>query len=139
MAIPYSVHIPFISHLGIALELFENGQSRMVYELRPEHANSFGVAHGGMLMTMLDVTMASAARSVDKEMGVITIEMKTSFMRPGQGRLTSNGRLIQRTRSLAFVEATIHDAGGGVCAHGTGTFKYVKQPAGGPNTAIPTD
>lgn len=140
MAIPYSVHVPFASHLGIELELFENGQSRMACELRPEHANSFGVAHGGLVMTMLDVTMATAARSVDKEMGVITIEMKTSFMRPGQGRLTSNGRLIHRTRSMAFVEATIHDAGGEVCAHATGTFKYVKQrEATGPNSAISTD
>jgi uncharacterized protein (TIGR00369 family) len=138
-SIPHSVHIPFISHLGMELELFENGQSQMAYELKPEHANSFQVAHGGLLMTMLDVTMASAARSVDKEMGVVTIEMKTTFMRPGEGRLTSKGRLMHRTRSMAFVEATIFDAEGQACAHATGTFKYVRREASGVRSAISTD
>jgi uncharacterized protein (TIGR00369 family) len=91
--------------------------------------NSFNVTHGGAVMTLLDVTLATAARSVDKGMGVVTIEMKTSFMQPASGTLTAKGRLIHRTRNMAFTEGTLFDAEGRACAHATATFKYVKRDA----------
>ncbi len=65
-------------------------------------------------------------------MGVVTIEMKTSFMQAARGKLKAQGRLIHRTATLAFTEATIFDAEGRVCAHATGTFKYVRRLPTGP-------
>ena len=133
----FGAEIPFVSLLGFTLELFEGGESEIVYTPRPEHLNSFAVTHGGAIMTLLDVTMAVAARSVQKDMGVVTIEMKTSFMRPGPGDgspLKAKGRLMHRTATLAFAEATLYDAAGQACAHSTGTFKYVRRretPASG--------
>jgi uncharacterized protein (TIGR00369 family) len=86
------------------------------------------------------VTMATAARSVQQDMGVVTIEMKTSFMQPCKGLLTGKGRLMHRTKSMAFTEGTIYDAEGNACAHATGTFKYVKRPAStAPANTISTD
>ncbi len=137
----FGVEIPFVSHLGFDLQLFEGGQSQIDYEPKPEHLNSFNVTHGGACMTLLDVAMAVAARSVDKEMGVVTIEMKTSFMQParaGNGaKLSAKGRLMHRTASLAFTEATIYDEQGRACAHATGTFKYVKRLPTGPKSVNP--
>ena len=142
MPLDFGVHIPFVSHLGFELERFEGGQSQLGYLPSPEHFNSFDVTHGGALMTLMDVTMAAAARSVNQEMGVITIEMKTTFMQPARGLLTGKGRLIHRTGSMAFTEATIFDTEGRACAHATGTFKYVKRRPTGPqgsNPEISTD
>ena len=136
----FGTEIPFVTHLGFALELFEGGASALGYTPLPEHLNSFAVTHGGVCMTLLDVAMALAARSVQKEMGAITIEMKTSFMRPAPGdgsRLTAKGRLLHRTATLAFTEATLYDAKGQACAHATGTFKYVKRLATGARSVNP--
>ncbi|WP_431096367.1 PaaI family thioesterase [Polaromonas aquatica] len=138
----FGADIPFVNHLGFELELFEGGTSAIGYAPKPEHLNSFAVTHGGAIMTLLDVTMATAARSVQKDMGVVTIEMKTSFMRPAPGngsRLTGKGRLMHRTTSLAFTEATLYDAEGRACAHSTGTFKYVRRVASGAQNASTPD
>ena len=129
MSIPFGVSIPFVEHLGFELMRFDNGASEIQFEPKPEHLNSFAVTHGGATMTLMDVGMATAARSVQPELGVVTIEMKTSFMQPARGRLTVKGRLLHRTTSLAFTEATVFDASGRVCAHATGTFKYVRRTA----------
>ena len=129
----FGAEIPFVTLLDFTLERFEGGESTLGYTPRPEHLNSFAVTHGGACMTLLDVAMAVAARSVQKDMGVVTIEMKTSFMRPAPGdgsQLIAKGRLMHRTASLAFTEATIYDAQGQACAHSTGTFKYVRRQAG---------
>ena len=88
-------------------------------------------------MTLLDVSMATAARSVTEGMGVVTIEMKTSFMQPARGKLAGRGRLMHRTATMAFTEATIFDGEGRACAHATGTFKYVKRLPTGPKSVSP--
>ena len=135
----FGVEIPFVSHLGFDLVKFADGESQIDYTPRPEHLNSFAVTHGGAVMTLLDVTLATAARSLDYENGVVTIEMKTTFMQPAKGALTGKGRLIHRTKGLAFTEGTVYDAEGRACAHATGTFKDVtRRPAGSPG-AISTD
>ena len=110
--------------------------AEIALSLRDELTNSWSVAHGGVTMTLLDVVMAHAARSPNQpghaeSPGVVTIEMKTSFMRPAKvtpgGRLTAKGRLMHRTKSMAFTEGTIYDEAGLACAHATGTFKYVNR------------
>ena len=138
MSIGFGLKTPFVTHLGFALEKFENGESTIGYSPQPEHLNAFSVTHGGAVMTLLDVALASAARSAQADMGVVTIEMKTSFMQaaPGDGsRLTAKGRLIHRSATLAFTEATLFDAQGHACAHATGTYKYVKRLVTGPKTS----
>lgn len=143
---PFGVEIPFIDLLGIEMRWYEGGASELAYSPRPEHMNSFEVAHGGAVMTMLDVGMATAARSIDKAQGIVTIEMKTSFMRPAQGALVCRSQLLHRTRSTAFVEAKLFDSQEQLCAHATGTFRYVPRRPGselaghpGPSQGIATD
>jgi uncharacterized protein (TIGR00369 family) len=135
--VKFLVQIPFVEMLGFELLRFERGEAEIAVQLREELTNSWGVAHGGVAMTLLDVVMAHAARSpgddgIAETSGVVTVEMKTTFLRPGLGRLVGAGRRLHRTASLAFCESSLVDAGGELVAHATGTFKYLKGlPAGG--------
>lgn len=123
----FPVRIPFVEHLGVQLEQMADGRAVLLMVPQAEHHNSFDVVHGGVSMTLLDVVMAHAARSVAADMGVVTIELKTSFMRPALGALRAEGQLLHRTATMAFTEARIVDAQGQVCSHATGTFKYVRR------------
>ncbi|MEY4695151.1 MAG: hypothetical protein RLZZ95_1600 [Pseudomonadota bacterium] len=140
MSIPFGADIPFVELLGFTLEKFEGGESVLHFSPRPEHLNSFAVTHGGAVMTFLDVIMATAARSVEPALGVVTIEMKTTFMRPATvpsgGVLVGQGHLLHRSRQMAFTEGKVFDAQGQWCAHATGTFKYVSRRE---TTSISTD
>jgi uncharacterized protein (TIGR00369 family) len=78
------------------------------------------VTHGGALMTLLDVAMATAARSANPDMGVVTIEMKTSFMQPApSGPLVARGRLMHRTPRWLSPKHGVDAAGRPVCASAT--------------------
>lgn len=141
----FGVDIPFVQHLGFVLTQFVSGQSEISYTAQAEHLNSYGVTHGGALMTLLDVSMATAARSDTPEHGVVTIEMKSSFMHPAVGPLLARGKLVHRTATMAFTQSTIFDAQGRACASAMGTFKYLKRPPGsthalsGAGQVSPTD
>lgn len=123
----FPVRIPFVEHLGVQLEHMADGLAVLLLAPQAEHHNSFDVVHGGVSMTLLDVVMAHAARSVAADMGAVTIELKTSFMQPALGALRAEGQLLHRTATMAFTEGRVVDAKGQVCAHATGTFKYVRR------------
>jgi uncharacterized protein (TIGR00369 family) len=133
----FKIRIPFVELLGFELLRFEHGEAEIALTLRDELTNSWSVAHGGVSMTLLDVVMAHAARApgddgVAEESGVVTVEMKTTFMRPGLGRLVATGTRLHRTASMAFCEGSLVDGEGKLVAHATGTFRYLKGlPAGG--------
>jgi uncharacterized protein (TIGR00369 family) len=137
----FGAYIPFVDHLGFEMVFFDDGESELRYTPEDAHMNSFNVTHGGALMTFLDVILATATRSVDKALGVVTVEMKTSFMQPAQGSLTGKGRLLHRTRNMGFAEGSVYDAQGNLCAHATGTFKYVPKATAtqASSPEIPTD
>ncbi len=129
--------IPFVQAMGFELLRMQGGEAEIALNLRPDQHNSLAMAHGGVTMTLLDVAMAHAARSADAPAngavgasvgrGVVTIEMKTSFMRPATGRLTARARVLTRTLVLAFCEASLLDDSGALVAHATGSFKYLTR------------
>lgn len=124
----FPVHIPFVEHLGFSLVRCEGGEAEIRLAAREELLNSWRVMHGGVTMTLLDVAMAHAARSLDglQGPGVVTVEMKTSFLRPLVGQAVAQGRLLHRSTTMAFTEGRVVDGTGALCAHATGTFKYLK-------------
>ena len=131
----FPAHIPFVEEMGLELWHAGDGTSELRVDLDEAHLNSWEVAHGGVLMTLLDVAMAQAARTMHRDgesfgPSVATIEMKTTFTHPAAGLLTARGRLMHRTPTLAFCEASVFDEKGQLCAHGTGTFKYLRKWAG---------
>ena len=132
----FPVHIPFVEQLGFTLHAMGDGEAELRLTVTEQHLNSWRVAHGGVVMTLLDVAMAHAARSVNRHLadlgpGVVTVEMKTSFMRPAEGELRAVGKLMHRSATMAFCEGSVFGADDKLCAHATGTFKYLRAlPAG---------
>jgi uncharacterized protein (TIGR00369 family) len=133
----FKIKIPFVEALGLELLSFADGAAEIGMTPRDEHLNSWNVVHGGVSMTLLDVAMAHAARSPQTGQaadprGVVTVEMKTSFLAPGLGRLAAHGKVLRKTATLAFCEGSIRDEKGELIAHATGTFKFLRAlPAGG--------
>lgn len=128
----FPVEVPFLDYIGARLVSCADDSARTEVDLVDHHHNSFGVAHGGVLMALLDVTMAMAGRAHGhhhdgEPMGLVTIEMKTSFLQPAQGRIEGHGRCIHRTRTMAFCEGEVVDASGRTIARASGTFKYIRQ------------
>ncbi len=129
----FPLHIPFLDELGFELVSMGGGEAELAVTLREGLCNAFAVAHGGLLMTLLDAAMAHAARSAAASPaespsgpGLVTIEMKTSFLEPGRGRLRARGQLLQRTATLAFCEGSVIGPEGRLCARASGTFKVLR-------------
>lgn len=118
--------VAFNRLLDLRREFAEGGVARLVLQARPELTNNFQAVHGGVIMSMLDGVMSSAALSKSGfTRAVVTIDMSTSFIKPARGRLVAHGQTIGGGRSVCFCEARIEDEAGDLVAKAMGTFKYV--------------
>ena len=105
--------------------LVEIEAGRAVFEGMPsrEHENPAGTVHGGWLATLLDSCMTCSAMSTA---GVgeffTTVEFKVTFLRPVPpdiGLLRSEGKVLQKSRRMAFAEGKLTDSRGRLLAHAT--------------------
>ncbi|OGS93933.1 MAG: aromatic compound catabolic protein [Gallionellales bacterium RBG_16_56_9] len=106
------------------------GRAEVALELQARHVNSWHVAHGGITMTLLDVAMAMAGRSLDANArGGVTIEMKSSFLQPAGNvgdRIVAKGHAYHRTMAMCFCEGEVWN-GEQLVAKAMGTFKFLKR------------
>ena len=124
------LNVPFLKLLGVRFISAEMGKGEILLALKPEHTNTWSVAHGGVLLTLMDVAMAVAARSGDPgDRSVVTIEMKNNFMQAATGILRVKADTVRSTATMAFCEAKLFNDQGEVCCMATGTFKYLKRLA----------
>ncbi len=120
----FTIDIPYAALLGIHRISETPGSVVVGMTVTPQHMNSWGVAHGGAVMSLLDVTMGMSARSIDPASnGATTVELKTNFIAGANGDLRAVGHAHRAGRSLVFVEGEVRDADGRLLAKATGTFK----------------
>ena len=126
----FDIHVPFVEHLGMRLLEKADGRSLIQFDPRPEHLNSWKGVHGGVLLSLLDVALSSAARSLDPAcIGATTVEMKTNFLTAATGAILTEGRAQRAGRSLIFAEGEVRDADGVLLAKASGTFKLLYPKA----------
>jgi uncharacterized protein (TIGR00369 family) len=124
------LNVPFLKLLGVRCLSAEMGKGEILLALKPEHTNTWDVAHGGVLLTLMDVAMAVAARSGDPgDRSVVTVEMKNNFMQAANGILRVKADTVRRTATLAFCEAKLYNDQGEICCMATGTFQFLKRLA----------
>jgi uncharacterized protein (TIGR00369 family) len=89
--------------------LLPDGSHHFVLRSEPRHANAFGVIHGGLLMTMADLTMAVTAKA-EPDDAYVTVSFNSEFVAAGRAGdlVEARAELVRRTGSMAFVRGHIH-------------------------------
>ena len=125
----YQSRIPFVAHLGLATEALGAGTARLSMSLPRHFTNSLGTAHGGVILSLLDVALCTAARTLHPEsQGVITINLSTSFIGAGSGeRLVAEARVLRDGRSMSFVEGEAKNADGSLVAKAVATVRVLHK------------
>jgi uncharacterized protein (TIGR00369 family) len=114
----YQKKIPFLQTLKILTEELGKGTARLSLPVEPQFTNSLGTAHGGVIMSLLDVAVCTAARTLHPDsIGVITIDMSTSFIGGAvSARLYADARVLKDGRSMSFVEGEARNEDGSLVA-----------------------
>lgn len=106
---------PFLVDLGIEAVAAEPGRVTAALTLAPRHLQHTGQVHAGVMATLADHAMGSAAQMQAPEgHWALTAELKTSLLRPAVGRrLVCVAWVLKAGRTLSFTEAELHAEGEG--------------------------
>jgi uncharacterized protein (TIGR00369 family) len=101
---------PYMVDLGVEPVAVADGCVTTHLAIAQRHLQHTGQVHAGVMAAMADHTMGAAAQTLAADgFWVITAELKTSLLRPGQGeRLVCEATVLKPGRMLSFVEAEVH-------------------------------
>jgi len=124
----------FLERLGVR----PDDSGRLLLDLGPGHLRSLGIAHGGVIATLLDSVMGwTASRTTPADHYVVTAQLNVHFIRPGREgeTLLASAELHHRGRKTAVAQGEVRTSRGRLLATGSATFLYVahteKTRAGG--------
>jgi len=97
--------------IGFEAKDVADGHATVTLSAGPQHANPMGTLHGGILCDIADAAMGLAfASTLAPEESFTTVELKINFFRPvWQTQLRAEGTVVQRGRTIGYMECAITD------------------------------
>ena len=95
-------------------------------ELNEDKRNVRDVAHGGIVASLIDVAMGTAAAGGNystRQRYVVTLELKVNYLAPARGsKLTATAKVVKGGARTFVVECRVVTDSGEECAMALGTF-----------------
>src|ERR1700719_1091795 len=117
---------PMARLIGFHVVAVGDGQAEFALEPRGDLENLAGALHGGVAASLLDNALGAAVQSLlPAGARSATLNLNISYLRGlavRSGTITAQGRVVRLTRSVAFVEGTVTNSQGEVCAQAVATF-----------------
>src|SRR5204863_7041556 len=110
---------------NIQTDALGEGTAQLSVAVERQLTNSMGTVHGGVIMSLLDVAVCTAARTLHQDsLGAITIDMSTSFIGGGSSaKLYAEARVLKDGRSMTFCEAEARNEDGSLVAKAMATVR----------------
>ncbi len=121
----------FRNLVGIEVEQVAEGFARLSLEVIEKLLQNQNFAHGGVLATLVDGAIGTAARTVAPEDAEIsTVEINLNYLRPARkGRVVAEGKIVQSGKTLLVGTAEVKDEGGKLLVVGRATYIVVNRRA----------
>jgi uncharacterized protein (TIGR00369 family) len=126
--------VPVARLIGFEAKDIRDGRATVMLSAGPQHANPMGTLHGGILCDIADAAMGMAfASTLAPEESFTTVELKINYLRPvWQARLKAEGIVVQRGRTMGYLECSITDDENRVVAKAASTCMVLRgQKASG--------
>ncbi len=96
----------FAATLGIQIIEVSNGKAKTQMEIKNEHLNAAHIAHGGVIFSLADFTLAAAANSYGNI--AVSIQASIHFLNAAKkGMIYAEAKEISRNHKLATYEITV--------------------------------
>jgi acyl-CoA thioesterase len=122
---------PIVAFLGTKLLEIGPGYARVKITIMPEHLNFYGVAFGGIIMSLADKAFGYAVNSLSYPS--LAIQFTTYFLASARtgDELTAEARVIKSGRRLSMAEVTVTNQEGKLIATANGTDLSVEKTQNG--------
>ena len=129
--------VGFRKWLGLEYEAMEEGRAVVSLRLDEDKRNLRDVAHGGIVASLIDVAMGTAASGgnyATRKRPMVTLEIKVNYLAPAAGEaLRAVAEVVRAGGRTSVVRCEVTTDRGALCAVGLGTFmarpRHANDPA----------
>jgi uncharacterized protein (TIGR00369 family) len=129
----FAADFPFFRHMGLEVEDMGPGFARVSVELVDHLRNPNGQMHGGVIATLVDMSITQAMLMTDtyqrvrETRGLMTnVDLRMKYLRAvGAGRATVESQIVHEGRRVVHVASTVKDDRGKIVALGDATLMVV--------------
>jgi uncharacterized protein (TIGR00369 family) len=122
--------VSFFHLIGARPIVAEGGRGRLELAVQPRHLRSLGIAHGGLLASLLDSVMGMAAGSLcPPDHYVVTVQLNVQFIRAAQDGedLVATAEVMHSGRQTAVARGEIRTGADVLVAAGSATFLHLRH------------
>jgi uncharacterized protein (TIGR00369 family) len=121
--------VPVARLVGFEAKDIGDGRATVTLSAGPQHANPMGTVHGGILCDIADAAMGMAfASTLAPKESFTTVELKINFFRPiWQAQLRAQGTVVERGRTIGYVECAITDEENRLIAKASSTCMVLRD------------
>lgn len=124
--VPVPVGGSFAAHNGPLFGRWHEGRLELGFRVLPQHCNPGGACHGGMLATLADILISTAAQyqaDIPRQF-LPTISLQMDFLAPAPVSCWVEGRadILRVTRNLLFSQGLLY-ADGVPAVRASGVFR----------------
>jgi uncharacterized protein (TIGR00369 family) len=115
--------VPIAELIGFRVNEITAGRAVASLHSGPQHANPMGTLHGGVLCDLADAAMGMAfASTLAPDESFTTTALSINFFRPvWQALLRAEARVVNRGKTLGYIECEVIDQDNRVVAKATST------------------
>ena len=119
---------PIAELIGFVVEEIGNGRAVGSLQAGPQHANPMGTVHGGVLCDIADAAMGMAfASTLAPDESFTTMSLSINFFRPvWQAQLRAEARVVNRGKSVGYLECEVTDQDGKRVAKASSTCMVLR-------------
>ena len=121
--------LTFTRSMGMRLLSARDGKSVVECRGRTNLKNLSGMFHGGVMGTLVEVSIAAALRSlISPFIRLMTIEHSVTFLKPVlEGKVTAHATILRLGKAITMGTAEIRNAKGEAVAFGSATISLNKH------------
>ncbi|MFP4476134.1 MAG: PaaI family thioesterase [Desulfatibacillaceae bacterium] len=129
---------PFANHLGLELVWARDGEVEVAADIQPFHANTQGIAHGGLVCSLADQAGPLAVATRLKKGQILrTVQLDVHYLAPGKcSRIIARGKAVKTGGRIAVADVEVVDENGKALAVARVLCAVVDVPGDGTKPAI---
>jgi uncharacterized protein (TIGR00369 family) len=117
--------------IGVSYGSWEPGRVVIRLDMRPQLGNRLGIAHGGVILTLLDIACGMSGMhsppGTAQRLGV-TVSLTANFIAGTKSPVIHGvGELTSERKTLFYASGRLTDDDGVLLATATGVYKYLRN------------
>ncbi|NLH45542.1 MAG: PaaI family thioesterase [Acholeplasmataceae bacterium] len=101
--------LPYFKFMQATVLETDRGYAKVTLPIKPEYSNTYGIAHGGIVTSLVDMVSGVALRTL--KLRIVTIEVTTDYLKTVSltDHLTAEARVIHEGNKLLHADISVYN------------------------------